>query len=70
MKKKHQITIACVALFMLSIGTIHSQDLWDGTTAKSFRMGDGTSSNPYQIRTGAELLYFFNIQVIVIFTES
>lgn len=50
------VIILCLVAFHVS-----AQDLWDGTTASSFYGGSGTESDPYQIRTGAELVYFANL---------
>lgn len=36
-------------------------DVWDGTIATSFKAGDGSTKNPYQISTGAELAYFASL---------
>lgn len=46
-------------LAVLFSTSLQAQDLWDGTTvASSFHGGTGTPSDPYQIRTGAQLKYF------------
>ena len=42
----------------ISCNWMSAQDLWDGTTATSFHAGNGTEEDPYQIRTGAQLMYF------------
>ncbi|MBQ6209691.1 MAG: hypothetical protein IJK42_07965 [Prevotella sp.] len=45
------------AVFM--IGMVQAQDLWDGKTiSSSFQGGSGTDEDPYQIRTGAQLMFF------------
>lgn len=50
-----------VLIAMLSVGMASAQDLWDGTMASSFSGGTGTQMDPYQIRTGAELVYFASL---------
>lgn len=49
-----------VILSLLLAGYCQAQDLWDGTTASSFHGGSGTEEDPYQIRTGAQLMYFIS----------
>ena len=47
---------------LLVVSVVSAQDLWDGkTVATQFYGGSGTVTNPYQIRTGAELMYFANL---------
>ncbi|MBR4830120.1 MAG: hypothetical protein IKZ92_10025 [Muribaculaceae bacterium] len=48
-------------LLCLVSANVFAQDIWDGTTASGFYGGSGTESDPYQIRTGAELVYFANL---------
>ena len=48
-------------LALLFAVNLSAQDLWDGTTASSFAGGSGTETDPYQIRTGAELMYFVSL---------
>lgn len=48
-------------IFCLVSANVSAQDIWDGTTASSFYGGSGTESDPYQIRTGAELMYFVSL---------
>lgn len=50
-----------VLMTLLFVGLASAQDLWDGTVATSFSGGSGTEEDPYQIRTGAELMYFVNL---------
>lgn len=50
-----------ITLLCLVATNVSAQDLWDGTTASSFYGGSGTENDPYQIRTGAELVYFANL---------
>ncbi|MBR4231151.1 MAG: hypothetical protein IKR74_03220 [Bacilli bacterium] len=38
-----------------------SSSIWDGTVAKSFSSGTGTSLDPYIISNGSELAYFFEL---------
>ncbi len=38
-----------------------TSSIWDGTIAKSFASGNGTSDNPYIIKDGSELAYFFQL---------
>ena len=47
-----------ISLFFISY--LPAQDLWDGSIATSFHGGSGTIDDPYQIRTGAELMFFVN----------
>ena len=48
--------VVLAAIYTISL---QAQDLWDGTTiASGFHGGTGTTSDPYQIRTGAQLKYF------------
>lgn len=57
---KFKILIAAfLQLFVINLAV--AQDLWDGTTASSFYGGSGSESDPYQIRTGAELVYFTSL---------
>jgi len=47
---------------LLCVNVLSAQDLWDRySVASSFHDGEGTEANPYQIRTGAELMYFVNM---------
>ena len=47
---------------LLVVSVVSAQDLWDGkTVVTQFYGGSGTVTNPYQIRTGAELMYFANL---------
>ena len=58
MKRLLQKSIGLLIILTSSI-TLHAQDLWDGTTvASGFHGGTGTTSDPYQVRTGAQLKYF------------
>ena len=59
----NKLVFRYLAVILLCLVTTHvsAQDLWDGTTASSFYGGNGTESDPYQIRTGAELVYFANL---------
>ena len=51
-----------LTVLFLSASSLLAQDLWDGTTiATSFHSGSGTVGDPYQIRTGAELMYFVGL---------
>lgn len=45
---------------LLCVHSAMAQDLWDGTTATAFHGGSGTATDPYQVRTGAEWMYFVN----------
>ena len=57
--KKQIFRSLSLALFILfAVKIAGAQDLWDGTTASCFYGGSGTETDPYQIRTGAELVYF------------
>ncbi len=58
-----KLVLRYLAVILLCLVTTHvsAQDLWDGTTASSFYGGSGTESDPYQIRTGAELMYFVSL---------
>lgn len=48
-----------VFVAMCFSATILAQDLWDGeSVATGFFAGLGTSTNPYEIRTAAQLKYF------------
>ena len=38
-----------------------SSTIWDGKIAKKFSGGDGSSTNPYIIKNGSELAYFFTL---------
>ena len=53
-----------VWIFVLSTmipSSLKAQDKWDGeTVATKFFSGTGTQSNPYIIRTGAEIAYFLS----------
>ena len=59
----NKLVFRYLAVILLCLVATHvsAQDLWDGTTASSFYGGSGTESDPYQIRTGAELVYFANL---------
>ena len=59
--KRFKLRGLIVLIALLSVGMATAQDLWDGTVASSFSGGTGTASDPYQIRTGAELVYFANL---------
>lgn len=49
----------CIAIALLCVNWMSAQDLWDRKTiASNFHGGNGTVNDPYQIRTGAELMYF------------
>ena len=57
--KRMTIKGTFILFFLLSANCLLAQDLWNGTTiASSFHGGSGTAVDPYQIRTGAELMYF------------
>ena len=48
-----------ITVALLLSGILLAQDLWDGKTiASGFHAGTGSESDPYQIRTGAQLMYF------------
>lgn len=47
-----------IILHFFFVCYVPAQDLWDGSIATSFHGGSGTEDDPYQIRTGAELMYF------------
>jgi len=50
------VVILLIAVAMIGAGS--AVDTWDGTTiAESFEAGSGTSADPYQIKTGAQLAY-------------
>lgn len=52
--------LALLAAWLL-VTHAYSQDMWNGISVSSdFHAGAGTASNPYQIRTGAQLMYFVN----------
>ncbi len=51
-----RVVLLIISFFFIS--HLPAQDLWDGSTATSFYGGNGTEDDPYQIRTGAELMYF------------
>jgi hypothetical protein len=49
-------------LAVLYTNVLQAQDLWDEkTVATSFYAGTGTENDPYQIRTGAQLMYLENL---------
>lgn len=66
------LTLSCFAFSALADGTAVIQneenrsadvagspsDTWDGTVATSFESGSGKASDPYIIKTGAQLAYF------------
>lgn len=55
----------CYSLFVgpITFGSIASSDeIWDGNSVStSFSAGNGSIDNPYQIRSGADLLFFKNL---------
>lgn len=48
---------AALALTLLLVTTAYAADTWDGTAATSFAGGDGSTGDPYQIASGAQLAY-------------
>lgn len=58
------VTLAFVAGFFVIKNTFTlktSSSVWDGTVASSFAGGNGTIDNPYVIKEGSELAYFFSV---------
>jgi|GEM_PF-1908778 len=59
--KKRALSIALAIMMLIALlpSTVvaATANVWDGTVAKSYAGGTGTSGNPYQIATGAQLAY-------------
>ena len=66
LKNKKILVLAVLLFFAFNIFVIYTtfsekttSTIWDGTIAKKFSKGDGSSENPYVISNGSELAYFF-----------
>lgn len=59
--------LSAIIFAFLFTNDLKSQDLWDcdawptTSVSSSFYDGTGTKKDPYQIRTGAQLMYFFSL---------
>ena len=67
-KKKKFLVLAVLLFFVVNIFVLYTtfsekttSIIWDGTIAKKFNKGTGSSSDPYIINNGSELAYFFTV---------
>ncbi len=67
-KKKKFLVLAVLLFFVVNIFVLYTtfsekttSIIWDGTIAKKFNKGTGSSSDPYIINNGSELAFFFTV---------
>ena len=67
-KNRRLLIVVLLLFFAVNIFAIFNtfsekttSSIWDGTVGKKFASGDGSSKNPYIIKTGNELSYLFTL---------
>lgn len=53
--------VLAIVIVLPSLSEDVTSSIWDGNIATSFASGSGISTDPYQINTGSELAYFFDV---------
>ena len=67
-KNRRLLVVVLLLFFAVNLFTLYNtftekttSSIWDGSIAKKFHSGTGSSNDPYVIYTGSELAYFFSV---------